>query len=190
VLTSRPSLSIYETRLRDVLKLRKKLKKEDWKSIHNYVISRDMNPGEYDVLLNGTPIPEKKVWKEIRRNGYHTHQHVSNDITLPKDVHIRPRTSAITMKAMPSATVIIRNQSLSTIHSQSEKAAHQGQPLQTWDGFSAALDACESFTRGLPTYAIVGFQTTDPCPRSKVIEKFHESMPWNQFRISLLEHIL
>ena len=64
-------LSTYEIKLRDVLKLRKKLKKEDWKPIHHYAVAHGFEPGGYDVFLNGTRIPHNKVWKEIRRNKFH-----------------------------------------------------------------------------------------------------------------------
>lgn len=68
---SQARLSTYETRLRDVLRLRKKLKQCDWYLIHHYALSRGYGRREYDVLLNGTQIRPDRVWKEIRRYGYH-----------------------------------------------------------------------------------------------------------------------
>jgi len=65
------SISTYEARLRDILKLRKKLKKEDWYLIHQYALSRKFGRGEYEVFLNGTQIRSDRAWKEIRRYGYH-----------------------------------------------------------------------------------------------------------------------
>lgn len=61
------SLSTYETKLRGVCGLRKKLKADDWPRIYHY--ARAQGLGRYDVFLNGTLIPRTKAWKEIRRSG-------------------------------------------------------------------------------------------------------------------------
>lgn len=61
-------LSTYEVKLRDVLKLRKKLKPRDWKRIHLFAQSQEYGK-PYDVYLNGILIPWPKAWKEIRRTG-------------------------------------------------------------------------------------------------------------------------
>ncbi|OTB12660.1 hypothetical protein K445DRAFT_180089 [Daldinia sp. EC12] len=61
------SLLTYETKLRDELHLRKKLKKTDWVSVHHHRLKRGDKPT--GVYLNGTEIPQHKVWKEIRRSG-------------------------------------------------------------------------------------------------------------------------
>ncbi|KAI0889164.1 uncharacterized protein GGS22DRAFT_153316 [Annulohypoxylon maeteangense] len=60
-------LSTYETKLRDRLGLRKKLKKADWVAVHHHYLSRDGK--DTGIYLNGTRIPWKKAWKEIRRSG-------------------------------------------------------------------------------------------------------------------------
>ncbi|KAI0401767.1 hypothetical protein F4802DRAFT_618459 [Xylaria palmicola] len=60
-------LCIYETKLRERLNLRKKLKKTDWPAIHQLVLDRGGK--DTGVYINGLQIPPKKVWKEIRRSG-------------------------------------------------------------------------------------------------------------------------
>lgn len=60
------SLPIYESKLRDILGLRKKMKSEDWRSIYqHYVNSGTRHTALY---LNGTRIQWNKAWKEIRRS--------------------------------------------------------------------------------------------------------------------------
>ncbi|KAI0111515.1 hypothetical protein F4814DRAFT_422707 [Daldinia grandis] len=80
------SLSTYEIKLRDKLHLRKKLKKPDWASVHQHRLMRGDKPT--GVYLNGTEIPQEKVWKEIRRSGARL---VDNGriIPLPRDVVVR-----------------------------------------------------------------------------------------------------
>ena len=58
-------LSIYETRLRDRLGLRKKLKGRDWFAIDQHCTARKR---ESDVCINGVIVPRKKLKKEIQRN--------------------------------------------------------------------------------------------------------------------------
>lgn len=57
----------FETKLRDLLGLRKKLKKADWIAVHHHYLARDGK--DTGIYLNGTRIPWKKAWKEIRRSG-------------------------------------------------------------------------------------------------------------------------
>lgn len=59
-------LSTYESKFRNELGLKKKLKWFDWIAIHNH-ISHLGNP-KVEVLLDGNLIPPKKVKKEINRN--------------------------------------------------------------------------------------------------------------------------
>ncbi|CAH0018189.1 unnamed protein product [Clonostachys rhizophaga] len=61
------SLSVYETRLRDLLGVRKKLKREDWSIIYQHYLNR--NKRSSALYLDGVKIPWKKAWKEIRRSG-------------------------------------------------------------------------------------------------------------------------
>lgn len=61
-------LSTYETKIRDKLGLRKKLKKSDWPAVYQHVRNRGDKPT--GIYVNGTRIPWKKAWKEIRRSGY------------------------------------------------------------------------------------------------------------------------
>lgn len=65
--TDTSSLSTYETKLRDVLGLRKKLKKADWTAIHQHY--QDRQGKDTGIYLNGSRIPWEKAWKEIRRYG-------------------------------------------------------------------------------------------------------------------------
>ncbi|KAI1379475.1 hypothetical protein F4677DRAFT_409316 [Hypoxylon crocopeplum] len=60
-------LSTYETKLRDELGLRKKLKKNDWSAVYQHYLRREGK--DTAVYLNGTKISWKKAWKEIRRSG-------------------------------------------------------------------------------------------------------------------------
>ncbi|KAI2627759.1 hypothetical protein GGR54DRAFT_590352 [Hypoxylon sp. NC1633] len=60
-------LSTYETKLRDKLGLRKKLKKSDWSAVYQSYLKR--NGKDTAVYLNGSKIPWNKAWKEIRRSG-------------------------------------------------------------------------------------------------------------------------
>ncbi|KAI0805089.1 hypothetical protein GGR55DRAFT_656989 [Xylaria sp. FL0064] len=61
-------LSTYETKLRDKLGLRKKLKKSDWPTVYQHVRGRGSK--ETGIYVNGIRVPWKKAWKEIRRSGY------------------------------------------------------------------------------------------------------------------------
>ncbi|ROW07168.1 hypothetical protein VPNG_07331 [Cytospora leucostoma] len=61
--------TIWETKLRDDLGLRKKLKKKDWPIIYGHVLARREQGKETAIYLNGTRLPWGKAWKEIRRSG-------------------------------------------------------------------------------------------------------------------------
>ncbi|KAI0024473.1 hypothetical protein F4780DRAFT_603473 [Xylariomycetidae sp. FL0641] len=67
--------STYETKIRDQLQIRKKLKKDDWPAIWQHRQSRGEKPTA--IYLHGVKIPWEKAWKEIRRSGAHkaTHGH-------------------------------------------------------------------------------------------------------------------
>ncbi|KAI1660949.1 hypothetical protein F4813DRAFT_400096 [Daldinia decipiens] len=80
------SLLTYETKLRNELHLRKKLKKSDWVSVHHHRLKRGDKPT--GVYLNGTEIPQHKVWKDIRRSGARLVDN-GQDIPLPRDVVVR-----------------------------------------------------------------------------------------------------
>lgn len=60
-------LPLYEKKLRDTHKLRKKLKAKDWPQIYHYARANGLDG--FDLYLNGTLIPWHKVWKEFRRSG-------------------------------------------------------------------------------------------------------------------------
>ncbi|KAI1802048.1 hypothetical protein F4811DRAFT_555240 [Daldinia bambusicola] len=86
------SLSTYETKLRDELHLRKKLKKTDWVSVQYHRRKRGDKPTA--VYLNGIEILQHKVWKEIRRSGAlqvynEVTGYVGQDSALPRDVIVR-----------------------------------------------------------------------------------------------------
>ncbi|KAI1387243.1 ankyrin [Hypoxylon trugodes] len=82
---SESSLSTYETKLRE-LGLRKKLKRDDWAAV--YQSHLDRKGKESAVYLNGTNIPWKKAWKEIRRSGALLTER-NRDATLPRGVVVR-----------------------------------------------------------------------------------------------------
>lgn len=71
----KPRLSTWETKLRDVLQVRKKVKGSDWPTIYRHVLPRLERPGRKKVkrptaiYLNNTAIPWEKAWKEVRRSG-------------------------------------------------------------------------------------------------------------------------
>lgn len=58
----------YEIALRQVLKLRKNLKKEEWNSIGDQISNRKRQGKESEVLWNDHPLSTKKVRKEVLRN--------------------------------------------------------------------------------------------------------------------------
>ncbi|KAI3341102.1 hypothetical protein F4824DRAFT_450765 [Ustulina deusta] len=89
-------LSTYETKLRDKLGLRKKLKKADWPAVYQHV--RDRGGKETGIYVNGTRIPWKKAWKEIRRSGYRSASD-SQPCQLPAGVVVR--TPSPTRRAGP-----------------------------------------------------------------------------------------
>ncbi|CAG9942058.1 unnamed protein product [Clonostachys rosea f. rosea IK726] len=61
------SLAFYEIKLRDLLGVRKKFKKEDWPVIYQHHLNSNR---KYTALyLDGVKFPWKKAWKEIRRSG-------------------------------------------------------------------------------------------------------------------------
>ncbi|KAI1740417.1 hypothetical protein F4680DRAFT_419385 [Xylaria scruposa] len=60
-------LSTYGTKLRDQLKLPKKLKKKDWPVVYQHYQQRQAEGKQTNMYLNGTFIPWGKAWKEIRR---------------------------------------------------------------------------------------------------------------------------
>ncbi|VUC25943.1 unnamed protein product [Clonostachys rosea] len=64
-----PSLpiSIYETRLRNHLAVRKKFKKSDWSIIYQHHLKTKRETSS--LYLNGVKYPWVKAWKEIRRSG-------------------------------------------------------------------------------------------------------------------------
>ncbi|KAL7627774.1 hypothetical protein AAE478_001969 [Parahypoxylon ruwenzoriense] len=74
--------------LRDGLGLRKKLKKAEWSVVyHRYKNRKGKQTGVY---LNGTQIPWKKAWKEIRRSGARSTSGAGDqDVRLPPGVDVR-----------------------------------------------------------------------------------------------------
>lgn len=61
-------LSTYETKLRDVLMLRKNLTKDEWPVIGHHLKKRKLEGKLSQVFLNKVPLPNCKVQKELRRN--------------------------------------------------------------------------------------------------------------------------
>lgn len=58
--------STYETKLRDELGLRKKLKARDWIAVQQHITARGNRPSK--VYFRGVAIPDIKVKKEVARN--------------------------------------------------------------------------------------------------------------------------
>ncbi|KAI1211093.1 uncharacterized protein F4807DRAFT_50092 [Annulohypoxylon truncatum] len=85
-------LSTYETKLRDRLKLRKKLKKTDWIAVHHHYLARDGK--DTGIYLNGRRIPWKNAWKEIRRSGARS-TGTDRHTRLPTGVVVRTPSPAV-----------------------------------------------------------------------------------------------
>ncbi|CAI6099077.1 unnamed protein product [Clonostachys chloroleuca] len=60
-------LPTWETKLRDKLGLRKKLKKTDWPIVWRHCVQRGHRGKRSAVYLQGVPVPSKRAWAEIRR---------------------------------------------------------------------------------------------------------------------------
>ncbi|KAI1361895.1 hypothetical protein F5Y08DRAFT_313503 [Xylaria arbuscula] len=60
-------LSTYESKLRDLLGLRKKMKSQDWRPVYRHYL--DSGNRHTALYFNGTRIPWGKAWKEIKRSG-------------------------------------------------------------------------------------------------------------------------
>ncbi|KAI0547122.1 hypothetical protein F4679DRAFT_555375 [Xylaria curta] len=80
-------LSTYGTKLRDQLELPKKLKKKDWPVVYQHYQQRQAEGKETNMYLNGTFIPWKKAWKEIRR--YRVPLNSTVRAPLPRGVVLR-----------------------------------------------------------------------------------------------------
>lgn len=68
LITKSYRLSIYEVRLRDLLQIRKRMKKEDWLPVWTHCRHVKERGGTPNVYFQGRLVPWIKVWKEIRRN--------------------------------------------------------------------------------------------------------------------------
>ncbi|KAF7530931.1 hypothetical protein G7054_g9359 [Neopestalotiopsis clavispora] len=92
----RAPLSTYESKFRNELGLKKKLKWFDWIAIHDHI--SHLGSPKVEVLLDGNIIPPKKLKKEINRN---LKKRAGRSITigasnLPEGVEIRPVLQKIT----------------------------------------------------------------------------------------------
>ncbi|KAJ1329737.1 ankyrin repeat domain-containing protein 50 [Microdochium nivale] len=76
-------LSIFEVRLRDVARMRKKIRKEHWKPIWRHCRQIQQDGRSPEVYLNGSRMGWPHVWKEIRRNKFHL-DNASADSELPQ----------------------------------------------------------------------------------------------------------
>lgn len=115
---------MYETKLRNKLCLQKNLRRGDWCRIFHYARAHGL--GEFDIILNGTTLPSKKIRKAFSRYGVGRSAQPGRDIdcllnlscadvitvgpvtALPDGVEIRKRsasdsrqTSATTMDLEP-----------------------------------------------------------------------------------------
>ncbi|KAK9413671.1 hypothetical protein SUNI508_11752 [Seiridium unicorne] len=82
-------MSTYETKLRDELGLKKKLKATDWIAIHQRLVAE--GDRKCEVHLNGVPIPQWKVKKEIKRNlRKFSLRGELDDLPLRQDIIIHP----------------------------------------------------------------------------------------------------
>ncbi|ROW10217.1 hypothetical protein VMCG_01753 [Cytospora schulzeri] len=76
-------LSTWETKLRDVLGLRKRLKKNDWPIVYRHVAPRRAQKKETAVYLNGTQMDWRRAWKEMRRCGITAQPAQAAQVPLP-----------------------------------------------------------------------------------------------------------
>lgn len=73
----------YEVALRELLKLRKNLKKQDWYSIGISLSDRKRKGKESEVLWNNIPLATRKVRKEVLRNRNANHlSHQRSKLTV------------------------------------------------------------------------------------------------------------
>ncbi|KAJ1336129.1 ankyrin repeat domain-containing protein 50 [Microdochium nivale] len=79
-------LSTYESKVRDVLRLRKKLKKPDWIVIYQHWVQLNGKVTKPRVFFHDREIPWVKAWKEIRRYGAQSQASTAPNTTLPRGV--------------------------------------------------------------------------------------------------------
>ncbi|KAH6962033.1 hypothetical protein BKA56DRAFT_623343 [Ilyonectria sp. MPI-CAGE-AT-0026] len=173
------SLWMYETKLRDKFKLRKKLRKDDWPIVYQHFRKRD---GRKDtgVYLNGTEIPWKKAWKEMRRSGALSASGSRNappplpdgvDVRTPSPSgpstpHVAPLNEPASVRAMvPSPNFAARSLQAHACQPM-PRVPHEGVPLEQHLESAVFLDP------GLMTYKI-----------------FLETIPWKRFIVTQLAKV-
>ncbi|KAH8683956.1 ankyrin repeat-containing domain protein [Ilyonectria robusta] len=172
------SLWMYETKLRDKFKLRKKLRKDDWPIVYQHFRKRDGK--DTGVYLNGTEIPWKKAWKEMRRSGALSAGGSRNappplpdgvDVRTPSPArpstpHIAPLNEPASVCSMvPSPNFVARDLQAYTCQ-QAPRVLHEGVPVEQHLESAVFLDP------GLMTYKI-----------------FLETIPWKNFTVTQLAKV-
>ncbi|KAJ3577320.1 hypothetical protein NPX13_g3247 [Xylaria arbuscula] len=92
-------LSTYESKLRDLLGLRKKMKSQDWRPVYRHYL----NSGNRHTALhfNDTRIPWGKAWKEIKRSGARTSSE-DDTVGLPAGVIMRTPSPVLALRESSS----------------------------------------------------------------------------------------
>ncbi|KAK6075130.1 ankyrin repeat protein [Seiridium cupressi] len=94
-------LSTYETKLRDVLRLRKNLTPEGWIAIDQKI--RTAQTRDWEVYINGRKASTRKVLKEIGRYAKRGRHSIRPELSLPDGVEIKwpPTLASHPSEAMP-----------------------------------------------------------------------------------------
>ncbi|KXJ85563.1 hypothetical protein Micbo1qcDRAFT_221973 [Microdochium bolleyi] len=97
-------LATFEARIRNVAGLKKNLRQEDWLPIWQHC--RQLKDAQYspEVFLNGSLMPWKKVWKEVRRYAAHK---------APRGRTLPPLPAGVVVKAGNSSASTFRQQHFS-----------------------------------------------------------------------------
>ncbi|KAK9426039.1 putative Clr5 domain-containing protein [Seiridium unicorne] len=98
-------LSTYETKLRDVLRLRKNLTPEGWIAIDQKI--RTAQTRDWEVYINGRKASTRKVLKEIGRYAKRGRHSIRPGLSLPDGVEIKwpPTLASHPSEAMPGRLV-------------------------------------------------------------------------------------
>ncbi|ETS78781.1 hypothetical protein PFICI_08634 [Pestalotiopsis fici W106-1] len=100
------SLSTYETKLRDLLGLRKNLNPEGWVAIDQHI--RSVRSTNWEVYFNGRKMLKRKVMKEIAR--YTKHRSYPANLPMPPGVEIKwldvsSQSAALSARGLPRRMV-------------------------------------------------------------------------------------
>ncbi|KAI0420559.1 hypothetical protein F5X98DRAFT_371527 [Xylaria grammica] len=186
-------LSTYESKIRDKLRLRKKLKRAEWPVVYHHFQSRAGK--ETGVYLNNVRIPWEKAWKEIRRSGGRSIRGGPPD-PLPGDVVVRTPSPVIQpispdflgQDRQPSVfyppvqnSVIFQNQSSSVGLQPHPYISTAPMRATYWSPHGLSLVQYMSHQGGEGD-AVAGMHNFEV----SFYHDFLQTTPWNQFNKTLL----